>query len=229
MLRTDRRMWRLAPGLARAVLFGALGCTLVLSGCRGTKVTHPAPRAPAAAYKDKGVELRPGLVLNVSVIAAGKKEIDESAKRISDNSTLVLPLLGSVSTQHHTLDSLAEALTTMYQEYYLDPQIIVDFVRDSDLEGASPWGYVTVLGRVKAPGRIAIPATRDMTVSGAIQKAGGFSTSAKTDGILVTRRSAKDKRTPRTIDLQAVGAGGRVEDDIVVEADDVVFVPEKRF
>lgn len=229
MFRTSGRRLRLASVLPRTVLFASLCSVLMLSGCRGTSGRPTGPGTTAAAYKDKGVALRPGLVLNVSVIAAGKKEIDESAKRISDNNTLVLPLLGAVSTSGHTLDSLAARLAMMYKEYYLEPQIIVDFVRDSDLDGASPWGYVTVLGRVKTPGRIAIPATRDMTVSGSIQKAGGFSTSAKINGILVTRRNAKDKRKTRTIDLQAVGTAGRFEDDIIVEAEDVVFVPEKRF
>ena len=228
MFRTNGLRPRSAAVLPWALLFALLCCVLALQGCRGTGVKQPGSAA-ATAYKDMGVALRPGLVLNISVISAGKKEIDESAKRISDNNTLVVPLLGAVSTKNHTLDSLAATLTTMYKEYYVAPQIIIDFVRDSDLDGASPWGYVTVLGRVKEPGRIAIPATRDMTVSGSIQRAGGFSTSAKIDGILVTRRGANNKRKTRTIDLQAVGTAGRVEDDIIVQAEDVVFVPEKRF
>ena len=86
-----------------------------------------------------------------------------------------------------------------------------------------------MLGRVKEPGRIVIPATRDLTVSGAIQQAGGFATSAKDNAILVTRVLPEGKTESRTINLKAVGTGGRLDDDIVLEADDVVFVPEAIF
>lgn len=175
------------------------------------------------------VKLRPGLVVNMTVLVAGKKEIDETAKRISDKGTMVLPLLGTLEVKDSSLEELSLKLTDLYRKYYVNPQVIVEFVRDANAEGISPWGYVTVLGRVKNPGRIALPATRDLTVSGGIQKAGGFNTSAKSDSILVTRRGPDGKSVTREIDLNAVGADGRMEDDVVVEADDVVFVPESRF
>ena len=108
----------------------------------------------------------------------------------------------------------------------------IDFVLvtgDIAEEGVSPWGFVTVLGRVEKPGRIALPATRDMTVSGAIQKAGGFATSAKDNGILVTRLLPNGKTEARTINMRAVGTAGRLQEDIILEANDVVFVPEAMF
>ena len=86
-----------------------------------------------------------------------------------------------------------------------------------------------MLGRVKTPGRVGIPATRDLTVSGAIQKAGGFQTSARTESILVTRRGSNGEATTYTISLNAVGAGGKVDDDLPLQSEDVVFVPEARF
>jgi polysaccharide export outer membrane protein len=118
---------------------------------------------------------------------------------------------------------------TRYKDYFVNPQVIVDFVRDENKEGISPWGYVTVLGRVKKPGRIAIPATRDLTVSGAIQQAGGLDTSAQLGAIHVTRRAPNGKTVTKDVNLNAIGVGGRVEDDIVLESDDVVYVPESTF
>lgn len=175
------------------------------------------------------VKLRSGLVLNIVVLVAGEKEIDEPAKRISENGTIILPLLGEIKIADWNLDDLRDKLTKRYQAYYIRPQVMVDFARDTKLEGISPWGFVTVLGRVKEPGRIVIPATRDLTVSGAIQQAGGFATSAKDNAILVTRVLPGGKTESRTINLKAVGTGGRLDDDIVLEADDVVFVPEAIF
>ena len=68
-----------------------------------------------------------------------------------------------------------------------------------------------------------------MTVSGAIQQAGGFAASAKDSAILVTRSLPDGRTETRTINLHAVGTAGRLEDDIILEANDVVYVPEAMF
>lgn len=211
---------RRAAGLWVACLLMA-----ILAGCRST----PQFGQPQADKSQAAVKLRSGLVLNIVVLVAGEKEIDELAKRISENGTIILPLLGEIKIADWDLDDLRDKLTKRYQAYYIRPQVMVDFARDTKLEGISPWGFVTVLGRVKEPGRIVIPATRDLTVSGAIQQAGGFATSAKDNAILVTRVLPEGKTESRTINLKAVGTGGRLDDDIVLEADDVVFVPEAIF
>ncbi len=190
---------------------------------RDSQAPDPAPPPQEQAL------LRPGLVVNVSVVVGGNKIIEETGKRISERSTLTLPLLGSVSVANMTLEILSEKLVENYREYYVNPQVMVEFIRDDNREGISPWGYVTVLGRVKKPGRVNIPATRDMTLSGAIQQAGGFDTSARDTAILVTRRTASGQTETHEVNLRAVGARGRIDNDIVLLPDDVVFVPELLF
>ncbi|HOU21158.1 MAG TPA: polysaccharide export protein, partial [Kiritimatiellia bacterium] len=73
------------------------------------------------------------------------------------------------------------------------------------------------------------PPTRDLTVSGAIQKAGGVATSAKLNAILISRPLPDGTIETRTVNLNAVGKSGRLEEDIILEADDVVYVPESMF
>ena len=196
-----------------------------MSGCRSTP-----PFGPGEAAKSmEVVKLKPGLMISMSVLVAGKKELDEPSKRISERGTIILPLLGEIEIAELSLDELQGQLAQSYKKFFVEPQIILDFVREADAEGISPWGYVTVLGRVLKPGRVSIPATRDMTVSAAIQKTGGFAASAKVSAILVTRSLPDGKTEARTIDLNAVGTAGRIEDDIVLEANDVVYVPEAMF
>lgn len=222
----------------------ALGIGL-LAGCqtsspaamKARQAAGPGPVAPVAvrvddlmpARKLEVAKLRSGLVISFSLLVAGKEEFGEMIKRVSDAGNVVLPLLGTVTVKDLTLEQLGKELAVRYTKYYVDPQVIVDFVRDGGGEGLSPWGYITVLGRVKAPGRVSIPATRDLTVSGAIQKAGGFNSSSRSEAILVTRRDSSGELVSQEIDLNAVGAGVRVEDDIVLQAEDVVNVPEARF
>ncbi len=205
-----------------AMLFGLLAGT---SGCK----SGPPFGNSEAGKSVEVVKLRPGLMISMSVLVAGKKEIDEPSKRISESGTIILPLLGEMEISDLSLDELQGKLTRSYKKFFVDPQVILDFVRDSDAEGISPWGYVTVLGRVLKPGRVPIPATRDMTVSAAIQKTGGFAASAKDSAILVTRSMSDGKTESRTINLHAVGTAGRLDEDIILEADDVVYVPETMF
>lgn len=142
---------------------------------------------------------------------------------------MILPLLGEVSVSDLTLDELRGRLSESYRVFLVDPQVIVDFAPDTSSGEISPWGFITVLGRVQAPGRVAIPPTRDLTVSGAIQKAGGVATSAKLNAILISRPLPDGTIETRTVNLNAVGKSGRLEEDIILEADDVVYVPESMF
>lgn len=195
------------------------------SGCRSTPTFGQSENIKVG----ESAKLKPGLMISMTVLVAGKKEIDEPAKRISEGGTIILPLLGELDIADKSLDELQEKLAKAYRQFFVEPQVILEFARDAEAEGSSPWGFVTVLGRVKTPGRIPVPATRDMTVSSAIQKAGGFSTSAKENAILVTRSLPNGQAESRTVNLKAVGTAGRIEDDIVLEANDVVYVPEALF
>lgn len=187
-----------------------------------------APRAPRAATPEWAT-LRPGLVVNVAVVVAGKKQIEEVGRRVSENGALTLPLLGALSVDGETLDSFTMRLTDLYREFFVDPQVIVEFVRNDQTTGISPWGYVTVLGQVKRPGRVDIPPTRDLTVSLAIQQAGGFDVSAKVTAIAVTRRTGDGQNKTSQINLREIGERGQVDKDIVLLPDDVVYVPELIF
>lgn len=216
--------------LAGACLLVVL-LAMVVSGC----ATTPTMTAPTGAGDRTGANgevtprVKPGLVLNVSVLVAGKKELDEPAKRVSDDGILTMPLIGEVTAEGLTLTELSRELTLLYEDYFIRPQVVVDFVLGEDDDSVSPWGYVTVLGRVKTPGRVNMPPTQDLTVAGAIQQAGGLDTSAKSSGIRVTRQKPGGGQDSFEIDLQAIGSRGAVRNDMVLQAGDVVFVPEMIF
>lgn len=196
---------------------------------QGEAAALPPGSAEARPAAAEWATLRPGLVVNVTVIVAGKKQIEEIGRRVSENGNLTLPLLGALAVGGETLDSLTQLLTDKYQEFFVTPQVMVEFVRNEQTADISPWGYVTVLGRVKRPGRVDIPPTRDLTVSLAIQQAGGFDTSAKETAIAVTRRTAGGQSQTRQINLREIGARGQVDKDIMLLPDDVVYVPELIF
>jgi len=173
--------------------------------------------------------VRPGLVLSIRVLVAGDEEIDLDNKRVRNDGTVMLPLLGVVNVDGLTLGELSSMLQSMYNKScFVDPSVEVEFA-DEGGNGVSPWGSVTVLGRVKKPGRVSIPPTRDLTVSRAIQEAGGFDTSAKSQAIRVSRRTAGGETDQMHVNLNRVGVEGEQEEDIVLQPGDIVFVPESVF
>lgn len=192
--------------------------------------TEMARAAEVVQQKTISVTLRPGLLLDIKVMVAGNNQLEPDAIRISDQGIIFLPMLGAVDVNNMTLDALRDDLTTRYRRFFVNPELLVDFARDSSGQGLSPWGYITVLGRVKNPGRIMIPATRDLTVSGVIQGAGGFDKSARINAIRVTRRNPDGNgQLQFTVNLNEVGSDGKAENDFILGMDDVVFVPESRF
>jgi polysaccharide export outer membrane protein len=179
--------------------------------------------------EDKSPLLRPGLLIRVTVLVSGKRGVDAEVRRVTDNSQVDLPLIGPVSVKGMTLAELNGALQVWYQDFFIDPQVLAEFVVEERPDAASPWGSVVVLGRVKTPGRVNIPATQDLTVSGAIQQAGGLDTSARSSAIRLTRRKPDGGTERLTVNFSDVGKRGDVDKDLILKPGDVIFVPEGFF
>lgn len=176
------------------------------------------------AFSPKGEPiLRPGYILNVSVMVGEKAEV-RSEVQISTTCEVTLPLVGSVDCAGLTLAGLRGRLASRYGEYYHDPEVRAHFVVKS--AATSPWGRVFVGGRVRREGWVVIPATRMLTVSEAIAQAGGFSTYARRDYIRVTRFDDKGKRKVIRVNLEEIAKKGKTENDILLKHGDVVWVRE---
>jgi protein involved in polysaccharide export with SLBB domain len=192
------------------------------SGGNGTNVVQAVEAE--VHYSPDAAVLRPGLTVKVDVFVSGSLEIDVETKRIPDQGVVIFPLVGDVAVNGLTLAELSSVLRKRYTDYLVKPEVVVQF----DLTaGESPWGYVTVLGHVAKPGKVPIPATRDLTVSGAVQLAGGLGPSAKDSAIMLTRRLESGETVRSTINLRALAKRGDLEEDAPVRSGDVVYVPEK--
>jgi polysaccharide export outer membrane protein len=173
--------------------------------------------------------IRPGYSINVSISVAGRREIEEQRRRIGNDGMLSLPLIGMVKAEGLTPEELGRNLRKQYEAYYVDPLVTVEYAYDEIMMSASPWGYVNVLGKVGAPGRISIPPSRDLTVSRAIQLAGGLGPTAKDTAIKVSRRKADGTKETFEVNLERLGTGDDRAVDIVLAPGDVVYVPEVMF
>lgn len=185
-------------------------------------------KRPETRPPDRPV-VQPGHVVYVIVVVDGRTHIEELGKRVSSTGHITLPLVGLVKVKGLTTGQMSVRLKEKFSVYIKSPTVDSGFAVDSSPGAISPWGYVTVLGEVRAPGRISIPPTQDLNLSMAIQLAGGLDRSAKDTAIRVTRRDASDELKSRTINLRAAASKGKVKNDISLKAGDIIFVPQKVF
>ena len=146
---------------------------------------------------------------------------DESQHlRVNDNGELEVPYIGLVPARGHTCRELAYSIkATLEKEYYYHATVILAIERVSEKSR----GRVYVYGSVKGQGPQEIPADESYTVSKAIIRAGGFGDFANKRKVKVTRKNGQDF----TIDLKRVIEEGRTEEDVVLQPDDQIYVPQR--
>lgn len=198
-------------------------------------VTNAVGEAKVADYKNRVV--RPGSHLKILILVDTKSEVELIDERVSEEGEIFLPLLKQVPVAGKTMAEIAAQLAQLYKKYYINPEAYVEFIPQpeskdiattpKDVDGTPiTMAQVTVSGRVRNPGLFAIPSDSGLTVSQAVLKAGGLSTSAKDRSVQLTRHGPDGKVIRRTVDLRAILEEGEINLDVVVQAGDVIFVPE---
>jgi polysaccharide export outer membrane protein len=140
--------------------------------------------------------------------------------RVNDNGELEVPYVGLVPAKGRTCHELAYAIkAALEKEYYYHATVILAIERVSEKSR----GRIYVYGSVKGQGPQEIPADESYTVSKAIIRAGGFGDFANKRKVKVTRKNGQDF----TIDLKRVIEEGRTDEDMVLQPDDQIYVPQR--
>ncbi|MEM8995546.1 MAG: polysaccharide biosynthesis/export family protein [Acidobacteriota bacterium] len=174
-------------------------------------VTQPLPAPASLPYR-----LQPGDLVEVKFWGAG--ELDEEV-RVRPDGKISLPFIDEVDAAGRTPDQLDAELTTLYASELARPNITV-IVR----EATAPRIYIG--GEVGRQGALEI--TEGLTLFRAIQEAGGFTTTAKRQQVVIIRATADGRAVARAVDLMPVLSGEDPDRDVVLAANDVVFVPRTK-
>lgn len=159
--------------LPRPLAAALCGLLLMLAGCAAPAVTTGGnPRLP-----DSGsvALLRAGDSLVVAI--QGVPDASNNAVQINDQGLISLPLLGVVPAAGLTSSDLSQRI----RDLYVSRQIYTTV----DISVAVTERYVYVGGEVQRPGRIVW--TPDLTVTKAIQAAGGFTLYAREAAVNLVR------------------------------------------
>jgi polysaccharide biosynthesis/export protein len=140
--------------------------------------------------------------------------------RISQEHTVMLPLIGSVDLNGKTPREAEVIIRDLYnKDYLVNPQVTV-----SVLEYAKT--SVDVLGSVNTPGSIEFLPEQPMNLLDAIARAGGFNRLADRKHVTLTRSGDKGKQEKITINTDELIQGNAQQSWPLIKGD-VVFVPEK--
>ena len=193
---------------ASFVCLASLLSIVVLAGCATDGVSGTNPKVPATTAAS--AQLRPGDSLTVAL--QGVPDPSSNQVQVSDSNTITLPYIGTISTASATSGELAQRIHDTYisKKYYTSVDVSVSVTER----------YVYVGGEVTRPGRIVW--TPDLTVSKAIQSAGGFTLYAKESKVNLVREQ-------KAYDINITLAQKSPEEDVRLMPGDSVQVPRSPF
>jgi protein involved in polysaccharide export with SLBB domain len=140
--------------------------------------------------------------------------------RVNDNGELEVPYIGLVQAAGKSCKELAYTVkAALEREYYFHATVIIAVDHISEKSR----GRVYVYGSVKGQGPQEIPADESYTVSKAIIRAGGFGDFANKRKVKLTRKGGQDY----IVDLKRVIEEGHTEEDVVLQPDDQIYVPQR--
>ncbi len=141
--------------------------------------------------------------------------------RVNANGTVSLPLVGAVKVGGMTLIDAQSAIEEKLGKYLVSPQVSL-FIED--------YGNKTifVMGEVQKPGSYPVPTESRMTVLEAISTAGGFTPVAAQDRARVLR-NVNGASVTYTINTKEITQQGQKDKDMVLEPNDIIYVPQSFF
>ncbi|SRR6266404_4627106 len=145
---------------------------------------------------------------------------DESQRlRVNDNGELEVPYIGPVPAKGKTCKQLARDIKgALEKEYYYHATVILALDRVSEKSR----GRVYVYGSVKAQGPQEVPPDETYTVSKAVIRAGGFGDFANKRKVKVTHNGKE-----YTVDLKRIIEEGHTDEDMALNPDDQIYVPQR--
>jgi polysaccharide export outer membrane protein len=180
--------------------------------------TSTVMRTNSMAVLDDKKKLGPNDFVSFRVVE--DRDNDSQRLRVNDSGELEVPYIGLVPAQGKTCRELAFNIKgALEKEYYYHATVILALDRVSDKSR----GRIYVYGSVKNQGPQEVPPDESYTVSKAVIRAGGFGDFANKRKVKVTRKDGKDF----TVDLKRIIEEGHTEEDVVLQPDDQIYVPQR--
>jgi polysaccharide biosynthesis/export protein len=156
--------------------------------------------------------INPGDILDISVWNedALKREV-----RVLPDGSIGFPLAGTVVAAGRSVEDLKKELTGKLTEYIAEPVV--------NIAVKSAEGYaVYVTGQVKTPGKFIM--TEPMTVMQVLSLAGGLTSFAAQNDIVILRKGSKGSESIK-FEYGALEEGKQLDKNHLLKSGDVIVVP----
>ncbi len=161
--------------------------------------------------------LQPMDVIEVNVFQEPELQVQT---RLSADGTVSLPLIGDVNIGGMTVDDAQKMVTRAYKgDYLINPHVTILVLQYTER-------YIYVHGMVNKPGPVPIPPERELTLSEAINSAGGLTRLARKGNIKIRRMKESGKTEVITVDFDDILESPEVS-DIKLQNGDHVIVDER--
>lgn len=182
-----------------------------------SQVTQGASASTEIPVATADYLLRPTDVLQVKVF---QEEDLTREVSISKEFTISLPLIGTVDVKNRSVRQVEELIRQLYdRDYLVNPQVTVIVLRYAERS-------VNVIGMVNSPQAVPFPPERGLNLLEAVARAGGFNRLADRSKVSITRTDDNGNTTTFTVDAVRM-IGGRSDNQIPLQVNDVINVPEK--
>jgi len=235
------QLFRFLPML----LAGAFALTMGLQAQDTSTPAQPVGAAPAAAATPDAATTNAGSTTPVAGSMDSMNSLNDSSKlgngdrvsyrvveeqkdpvflTVSDSGELDVPLVGRITAKGKTCKELAfELKPQLEKEYFYHATVIIGVETFSN----APKGSVFLEGQVNKQGAVEIPSNQNLTVSQAILIAGGLADFADRRKVKLVRKMGDGKTQTTIVDLVEILDKGHSEHDPVVQADDMIIVPQR--
>ncbi|MBI3881521.1 MAG: SLBB domain-containing protein [Verrucomicrobia bacterium] len=142
---------------------------------------------------------------------------------VTDSGEVEVVLAGRIKATDKTCAQLAKEIKTVLEKDFYHRATVVIGVDQL----AKTRGKVYLYGQVRTPGALDLPTDEVLTVSKLILRAQGFADFANKRKVRVTRKGADGLNVIYVIDCTEVLEKGRSDLDLDVQADDMIFVPQR--
>jgi polysaccharide biosynthesis/export protein len=188
--------------------------------------TNYVPRDAAASLREMGIlddkqKLGAGDRMSFRVL---EDQEDSKLLLVNEGGSIDFPLVGPVLAQGRTCRAVAlDAKSLLEKEYYYQATVILSL---DQVNKNRTLGRVYVTGAIRMSGPQDIPGTETYTISKVILRAGGFSDFADKKHVRLVRKLDQQTKT-FVINVGEIWEKGKVQNDMEVLADDLVYVPER--
>jgi len=163
-------------------------------------------------------KIGPQNVLQIDVYYGRDKNLSRKV-RVSSTGCINFPLLGEVNVNGLAINECENKLKDLLEKDYLvNPQVTV-FIEE--------YSTVSVIGQVNKPGNYEIKGR--MTAVEAISLAEGFTKIADPNGVKVLRTNVDGTKVSINVRAGDIMNGGKKEEDVQLQSEDIVSVPESFF